>query len=168
MKREEAAPSFNVGRSTLEIHVLLSCCLSHQHPHNNNTSPSRQIMILFWNHTILPKTKAKRFVRYTRLFTTAGTIVACELQPVLKTDSEPVMFILDLLLKWASSSLQSKQRGCCCAHLRLGHWNMSWLEILQWKKKMKPQWKINPVSPCHMCFVLLPFKTKANLITVRM
>lgn len=124
--------------------VVILLFKGHWHLHNNNASPSRQMMILFWNHTILHKTKAKRFVQYTRLFTTAGTIIACELQPVLKTDSKQVVFILELLLNWAGSSLQSKHRGGSCAHLRLGHWNMSQLEILQWKKENETTMKNKP------------------------
>lgn len=103
----------------------------------------------------------------TCLLHSAGPIIAHELQPAIKSDSKPVVFILELLLKGANSSLQSKQRNCSCACLRLGHWNMSWLETLQWKKKMKPQWKINPAPLCHIGFIQIPFETKAKLISVK-
>lgn len=57
----------------LEVAWKSKCCYpvakGHWHLLNNhNTSPSRQMIILFWNRTILYKTEAKRFVCYTMLF----------------------------------------------------------------------------------------------------
>lgn len=94
-------------------------------------------------------------------FPSAGPTTHREPHLELIIDSRTVVLAPEPLLEQQSPSLQSKQRSFR-VHFRLGHRDMSWLEILLRKKKMKPRWKINRAPLCHTGFTLL-FRNKLPL-----
>lgn len=157
----------------VEVPWKSKCCYpvvkGHWHLLNNcNALPSRQMIILFWNRTILYKTKAKRFVCYTMLYHHCWYHYCLGATACTKNWQQT-----SCVHSWTTPEVsqlhpakQTERPFLCAFKIRPLKHVLAWNSSV--KKKMKPQWKINPVPLCHIGFILLPFKTKASLIAVKM